>query len=207
MGMFDTLYIEKKLPLPAVVKDLKIDWKKEDFQTKDFERLMNTYKVTKSGQLLTLQQEREWVEDGSRFGGHFETKSEKWVKSSYTGIVIFYTTVCSDEEQKSHHLMEFATEQEINEADGFDYSLDFQAKFIDGKLKELKLVSVDAYPIKQYLISHNEWLKKVNADHAKISYKIKSFLRKNIPCRGYNRFINLLNKFIGFQQKLIIKLY
>ena len=207
MGMFDTIYIEKKLPLPAVVKDLKIDWKKEAFQTKDLECLMNLYKVNRSGQLLTLSQDREWVEDNSRFGGYFNTISERWIKSNHTGKILFYTTVCSNPEQKENDFFDFTPQNQIDGADGFDYSLDFEAKFVDGKLKNLKFIRVDAYPIKEYLITHNKWVAGVKEKEAKLSYKIKSFLQRTIPNRGYFKIINSLNKFVSLQQKLISKLY
>ena len=207
MGMFDTFFIEKKLPLPAVVKDLKIDWKKEAFQTKDLECLMNLYKVNRSGQLFTLFQEREWVEDSGRFGGHLNTISERWIKSNHTGKVLFYTTVCSNPEQKENDFFDFATKEQIDGADGFDYSLDFEAKFVDGKIKDLKFIRVDVYPIKEYLITHNKWVAARKEKGSKLSYKIKNFFQRTIPNRGYFKIINSLNKFIHFQQKIISKLY
>jgi hypothetical protein len=205
--MFDSIYVEVKLPLPAPVDKLKINWKKEEFQTKDLENLMHRYRINKTGQLMLLDQKAEWVNDDSRFGGYMNVISERWVKSSYTGNIIFYTTVCSDPQQKENELMTAATAEQIDGADGFDYSMDFKAKFVDGKLINIKLLRVDKYAIKEYLLTHNKWVEGVKEKEAKVSYKIKSFFKRHIPHRGYYKGINLLNKFVSFQQKLISKLY
>jgi hypothetical protein len=205
--MFDSIYVEVKLPLPSPVDKLKINWKKEEFQTKDFENMMHKYRVNRAGQLMLLEQKMEWVGDDSRFGGHMNVISERWVKSSHTGTVIFYTTVCSNPEQKEGRWMEPVTQEKIDGADGNDYSLDFQAKFIDGKLKDLKFLRVDIYPIKEYLINHNKWVEGVKQKQAKLSYKIKSFFKTVIPNRGYFKIVTQLSKIVSFQQKLISKLY
>ena len=205
--MFDYLTVEVKLPIPAPVDKLKINWKKEEFQTKDLDNLMHKYRINRAGQLVFLEQEAEWVEDGSRFGGYMNVISERWIKSNHTGKVLFYTTICSHPEQKENDFFEFAPQDQIDGADGFDYSLDFEAKFVDGKLKDLKFVRVDAYPIKEYLITHNKWVAARKEKEAKLSYKIKSFFQRSIPNRGYFKLIKHLNKFVNFQQKLITKLY
>jgi hypothetical protein len=209
MGMFDSLYVEVKLPIPSPVDKLKINWKKEEFQTKGLDNLMHKYRINRAGQLVFLDQETEWVEDDSpsRFGGYLNVISERWIKSNYTGKVVFYTTVCSNPEQKENSFFELVPEDQIDSADGFDYSLDFEAKFVDGKLKDLKFLRVDVYPIKEYLINHNKWAQEVKEKQSKLSYKIKSFFKKVIPNKGYYKIINKLNKFVGLQQKLITKLY
>ena len=209
MGMFDSIYVEVKLPIPSPVDKLKINWKKEEFQTKDLDNLMHKYRINRAGQLLFLDQETEWVKDDSPslFGGYLNVISERWIKSNYTGKVVFYTTVCSNPEQKENGLFELVPEDQIDSADGFDYSLDFEAKFIDGKLKDVKFVRIDIYPIKEHLITHNKWVTARQEKEAKLSYKIKSFFKKVIPNKGYYKIINKLNKFVGLQQKLITKLY
>jgi hypothetical protein len=205
--MFDFIYVEVKLPLPTPVDTLKINWKKEEFQTKDLENLMYRYRINKTGQLMLLDQKVEWVNDDSRFGGYMNVLSERWVKSRYTGNIVFYTTVCSNPEQKETEFMHTVTAEQIDGADGFDYSMDFKAKFIDGKLINIKLLRVDKYAIKEYLITHNKWAEEVKQKHAKLSYKIKNFFKTAIPNRGYFKIINGLNKFVSFQGKLVSKLY
>jgi hypothetical protein len=207
MGMFDRIFVEVKLPLPKIVENLKINWKKEEFQTKDLDNLMYSYRISKSGRLMFLDQKTEWVKDNSRFGGHINVISECWLKSKHTGKVFFYTTVCSNPDQKESEWMEFVTQDQIDGADGFDYSLDFEAKFVDGVLKTLKLAKFEKYPIKEYLLTHNKWVEGIKEKEARLSFKIKSFFKTVIPNRGYYKIINYLNKLIGFQQKIITKLY
>ena len=207
--MFDSLYVEVKLPIPSPVDKLKINWKKEEFQTKDLDNLMHKYRINRAGQLLFLDQETEWVKDDSPslFGGYLNVISERWIKSNYTGKVVFYTTVCSNPEQKENSFFELVPEDQIDSADGFDYSLDFEAKFIDGKLKDVKFIRVDSFPIREHLITHNKWVTVRQEKEARLSYKIKSFFQRNIPNRGYFKIIKYLNKFISLQQKLVTKLY
>jgi hypothetical protein len=103
--------------------------------------------------------------------------------------------------------MEFVTQEQIDGADGFDYSLDFEAKFVDGVLKTLKLAKFDKYPIKEYLISHNKWVEGIKEKEARLSYKIKSFFKTVIPNKGYYKIINYLNKFVELQSRAVRKLY
>ena len=35
MGMFDTIFVKKKLPLTKELKVLDVNWEEVDFQTKD----------------------------------------------------------------------------------------------------------------------------------------------------------------------------
>ena len=203
MGMFDSIHWEKKLPIPSPVNKLKINWKEQEFQTKDFECLLYKYKVNRNGQLFLLKQETEWVEDESRFGGYLNVISEKWEKSTYTGTIVFYNTVCSNPEQKSKPFLDKFTQDEIDSADGFDYSLDFSATFINGKVDNIKLISVEAQPIRQYIINHNEWVDAVNKKQSKLSYKVKNVLRK-IP--AWKVLLNLLNKAVQLQSNVLNKL-
>jgi hypothetical protein len=103
--------------------------------------------------------------------------------------------------------MELVAQDQIDGADGFDYGLDFEAKFVDGVLKTLKLAKLNKYPIKEYLLTHNKWVEGIKEKEARLSFKIKRFFKIVIPNRGYYKIINYLNKLIGFQQKIITKLY
>jgi hypothetical protein len=204
MGMFDTIYWEKKLPLPTPVNKLKINWKEEDFQTKDLNCFLNTFKVNSRGQLLLLNETREWVEDNSRFGGFFKTTSAVWEKFPHTGTIVFYTTVCSNPEQRPHGaLLETYSQEQINNADGFDYSMDFSATFINGKVDSIKLISIEADPIRNDLIRHNSWVNTVKKKEALLSYKAKNFLRK-IP--AWKAFIRILEKAVSLQNTIIRKI-
>ena len=63
MGMFDTIYCVKKLPLTKEIKKAfpDTDWSKADFQTKDLDNTLATYSITKNGTLSFLRIEGESV--------------------------------------------------------------------------------------------------------------------------------------------------
>jgi hypothetical protein len=209
--MFDTIVWERKLPIPNIAKDLKIDWTKEKFQTKDFDCLMDNYKVDKNGQLWRLNRKTKWVETpDALFGGHLETVSKRWVKCKYTITIDFGCYICGSPEQDDIGIDEIASEEKINSADEYFYSLDFLAKFVDGKLTRTKLLKIDLFPIRESLLNHNKWVLERRKKEAKLSSRIKRLARKAFKAVGldYNKhFYNQLNKFVNFQQSLVRKLF
>lgn len=101
MGMFNYIKVEQDLPLNDELKALNIDFKKEEFQTKDLEpNIMVTY-IIRDYKLFELKVEGHWednpdyVKDGTKFGEFFN--KNKWVKDSeeevlrddFTGTIIF----------------------------------------------------------------------------------------------------------------------
>ncbi len=88
MGMFDTIRFE--VPLP----DLP-DPSGREFQTKDFDCLLDEYRVTAEGR---LQHEEYEVEDRSdpnaegfyRLIGMMTRVNQHWVDSDFTGDILFY---------------------------------------------------------------------------------------------------------------------
>lgn len=112
MGMFDSLHCDYPLGDERV--------QGHEFQTKDLECLMESYRITEDGRLLLKDVEWQWVDDpGNTFlGGHLDEVSHEWVDTNYHGILNFYTYY-RDEEKMEH------------------VSVDFYAKFTDGKLVDL----------------------------------------------------------------------
>jgi len=101
MGMFNYIKVEQDLPLNDELKALNIDFKKEEFQTKDLEpNIMVTY-IIRDYKLFELKVEGHWednpdyVKDGTKFSEFFN--KNKWVKDSeeevlrddFTGAIIF----------------------------------------------------------------------------------------------------------------------
>jgi hypothetical protein len=81
MGLFDTVYCEYPLPDPRH-QDL-------DFQTKDFERLLDTYTITRDGRLVRhagrgltrLDRDIEWPLHGDiRIYTHEESLDPHWIE-------------------------------------------------------------------------------------------------------------------------------
>ena len=110
MGMFDSLHCDYPLGDERV--------QGHEFQTKDLECLMESYRITEDGRLLYRQREWERVFEPDGVGWFPEEVGHEWVDTNYHGILNFYTHY-RDEEKMEH------------------VSVDFYAKFTDGKLVDL----------------------------------------------------------------------
>jgi len=101
MGMFNYIKVEQDLPLNDELKALNIDFKKEEFQTKDLEpNIMVTY-IIRDYKLFELKVNGHWednpdyVAGNGRFREFFD--KNKWVKDGeeevfrddFTGTIIF----------------------------------------------------------------------------------------------------------------------
>lgn len=103
MGMFDDVICEAKLP-DGFVSD-------NGYQTKDFECVLATFKITAEGRLV--RREYEWSEsDDAPLGIRREQRG--WKDVNYHGFLNFYTS-------------------------GLDGWHEYDAKFTDGQLVEIKL--------------------------------------------------------------------
>lgn len=99
MGMYDNLKIStSKLPLSESEK-IAIG-ENPDWQTKDFECILSTAKITDDGKLRFLTFKYDWDENAeSALGkltgkkGALVTKDEQWVDIAHHGYVNFYTSV------------------------------------------------------------------------------------------------------------------
>ncbi len=114
MGMFDRLYVEAGLPLTEELKALSIDWKAEEFQTKDLVCFLGKYKIQEDGTLWSFG-----------YGGIDDDLppddlEKTWSREDYHGEINFYTG--------------------FYDLDGSDWWVEFTAYFIYGKLDKLVLV-------------------------------------------------------------------
>jgi hypothetical protein len=182
MGMFDTIFIKKKLPLTKELKKLDIKWEEIDFQTKDLENLLDTYEITKSGKLRHLWQERKWVDDDSAFlKGYLDVVREEWRDVNFHGTINFYTSYCDN---NSYH-WDFINDdpeqmswEDIELIQGYDWWVEFEAYFTKGKLEDIKLIKVTKDPISERIKNNKIWAEKRAVENKKISRKVVSFLRK-----------------------------
>lgn len=137
MGMFDYLKVKKPVPLPEEVKPLNIDWKNIEFQTKDLENCLIEYFIGEDDFLYETQIEHEYVpytEEEKKDKNHRAwspwknviEKSRTDVKVDFHGKIGFYTYETLNEEQ--------------------DFSLDYEAYFIYGKLDKLELKKFEKFP-------------------------------------------------------------
>jgi hypothetical protein len=206
MGMFDTIFIKKKLPLTKKLKALKIDWAKEPFQTKDLENLLDTYEITRSGELRHLWQERVWKDDDSAFlKGYLDVVKEEWRKVDFHGTINFYT---DHTDNNSYHWdyinddPEQMSWDDIEIIHGHDWWIEFEAYFTHGFLDDIKLIKVTKEPISKRIKNNKLWAEKRAAENKKLSRRIVNFLRQfgwyrtliRYTIRGVNASYNALTK-------------
>jgi hypothetical protein len=197
MGMFDTIFVKKKLPLTKELKALNIEWAKEPFQTKDLESLMETYEITKSGKLRYLWQERVWKDDDSAFlKGYMDVVKEEWREIDFHGTINFYTSYCDNDSYNWDFINddpEQMTWDDIEIIQGYDWWIEFEAYFTHGFLDNIKLIKATKDPISERIKNNKIWAEKRATENKKLSRKIVGFLRK-FAC--YRSLIRLLLRLV-----------
>jgi hypothetical protein len=153
MGMFDYLICQRQLPIPYELKDCRVDWDREVFQTKSLDKLLFTYLISKDGCLFRDANPKKVAEDSAipfSTGLAFNFHEDNWgldypgkerangledalalidYKIDYHGYIIFYTII--------HDLKH----EDLNE----DCRVEFIAKFTDGKLQNIEFKKLDRY--------------------------------------------------------------
>lgn len=129
MGMYDEIIVEYPLKEYEFLQN-------EVFQTKDFDNLMDTYKITKDGRLLLEEVEYEPVPEEKRpyYGteqwdknplfqviGAVKRDTLGWRDTNYHGIIKFYTLhkKANDKERRWY---------------------EFKSKFTNGNLEKIELI-------------------------------------------------------------------
>lgn len=208
MGLFDTIFVKKKLPLTKELKALNVNWEEEPFQTKDLENLLDTYEITKAGKLRHLYQERKWKDDDSAFlKGYFDVVKEEWRDVPFHGTINFYTSHCTnitkhwdvleDEDQLSF--------EDIELIPGDDWWIEFEAIFTKGKLQEIRLIKADKTPVSERVHNNKVWAMKRAEENKKLGRRVVNFLRK---FRWYRALIRYTLRFINWSHsKLTSALY
>jgi hypothetical protein len=174
MGMFDTIYCEKKLPLTKEIKKAfpDTDWSKADFQTKSLDNTMTTYSITKNGVLSILKIEGKNIrtmtkkeEEKARKQGKFcwpykfVEKSRKYEKYIYNGAVNFY----------------YYQEDKDNNT----WDLEFTATFVKGKITNLVLDSAKIiHTAEENAANEKVWKDKIEAYERHPWTKTKKILNK-----------------------------
>jgi hypothetical protein len=134
MGMFDHVDVDESIELPRLSKERREHMREYDkFQTKDFERTMATYKITKDRRLFKMkaryetvpEQERPYYNDPKaeeqpilKYFGMLRLIEEGWEDTNFHGVLNFYTFI---------------------EGDWYEYD----AKFTDGDLTSITPVRIE----------------------------------------------------------------
>jgi hypothetical protein len=155
MGMFDRVKFEDHsiLPLPKEIKRLELP---NDFQSKDFDCLMDEYLVLKNGKLAKV-----FYKDVRRTKKEYEEalKEIEFLKTS--DVYSFYAELAKTKrvQDKIKEIPDthgkFNIYDIIKTKNGKEYSIDYELKFTDGILVDVKLVSFsDITPKKEKKIKN-----------------------------------------------------
>ncbi len=118
--MFDYVSVADKLPFNDEMVKLGLNENKFTFQTKDLNKRMTTYFI-QGGRLFEQRYKTtRWVEEPDSFaGGRLEREGEYLHDTEYHGVLNFY---------------------HLEVVGNLDCWMEYDAKFNDGNLSELKLV-------------------------------------------------------------------
>jgi len=207
MGMFDTIKCEVTLPITKkVAKNFRNTvWTEVPFQTKDLDCILSTYIIRKNNTLVHQIEKNEWIprekEKGLR-GFFNEIRKDRWrspyevvhkgttyKKVKHTGVINFYSI-----------------ETDINDN---EWDIEFDAKFVDGKLISLKMKSAKIWrKASEVRKSNKEIEDMMQRSYNHFPNKVRRFLNK--VTFGYwrwfwNRVANFIQKASGFLTKTIYK--
>lgn len=147
MGMFDSVRFEDVSMLPKPDKDFSLDLNSLDFQTKSLDNALYLYTIGKDKHL--------YQENGPFFE---EEESEKKEKK----LINF------------HGILNFGA---YHSTDLIDYSVEYKAKFTDGVLQDIELLSYKIYHHESKKIKIEKYKEEYKKEKNKTSNKIISFLQ------------------------------
>ena len=201
MGLFNYIKVEQDLPLNEELKALNIDFKKEEFQTKELEEnTMSTY-IIRDYRLFELKINSHWednpdyVKDGSRFGEFFnknklvEDSREEVFRDDFTGVFTFGCYILG---------------KDINDDDLFP---DWKCVVIKGLVEEMSLITpVDRNSSKARIEAEESFKKELDDHDRKMKCPVYSFYFKyyvktmNLIEWKLSAGINTIIKFLNWLQ-------
>jgi hypothetical protein len=188
MGMFDTVYCNYPLPVSKKVIDTGFDYQGHDYQTKDLDNFLNVYTITEEGDLIEKVVEREWIDDDSAFlKGYMKEISSHDEKIDFHGIINFYT----------YHTINKMVEGEKKET---TITLDYEAKFTDGKLQSITLLDEEVSDTTDQMKEQNLFFERLESQSKKwynkyiFNTKIYSKFKKNFLFTPIYKLHNLTGK-------------
>lgn len=148
MGMFDNIVVNHPLPLPLEVANVLPDIYDVSFQTKSFENGMDFYWLEESGILRREHCQYVWVDnDDTPLKGYMDVVDKKVLDYPYHGIIEFYC----------YETIYFNDQKTI----GVDVSIDYSAKFTDGKLEGIELVEFKVESANERIADMNQLFESI----------------------------------------------
>jgi hypothetical protein len=128
--MFDSIQCNYPLPLPLGVVDILPDPYDQEFQTKDLENLLDLYYLNEDGILYWRKRKYEWKDDDDAFlKGYMDVVEEEVVPTDFHGVLNFY---CYE-----------TVEEDIENNKAKDVTIDYLAKFTNGKVENIEILSYE----------------------------------------------------------------
>jgi hypothetical protein len=173
MGMYDVIFVKRKLPLSKELKKAfpDTDWALEEFQTKDLENTLTAYtikgtslywdKVDGEYVRVTTEEEENKLRRAKRFCWpyKFVETSRKQVKHEFHGTINFY-----------HYK---------DDKDNNTWDIEFNATFNKGKLTGIELIKGEiSSTAEENAERERAWQETVNAHERHPWTKTKRFLNK-----------------------------
>jgi hypothetical protein len=189
MGMFDSIECNYPLPLPLEVVDIMPDLYDQEFQTKDLENLLDLYYLNEDGILYWRKRKYEWKDDDDAFlKGYMDVIEEEVVPIDFHGVLNFY---CYE-----------TVEKDLENNKAKDITIDYLAKFTNGKLENIEVLSYEIRDATVRIIDLKNTMKK-HEERRKRWYNKYIFYTK-----GWKFIKNkIILSPISFLKKLLDKLY
>jgi hypothetical protein len=178
MGMFDTIVCKYSLPMP---EDPKGYMGLPNFQTKDFECGLQEYTIQEDGSLWIEKRKTEYVPGNPNAKsfldrmGHMKTL-ESWLEPHKITQTI--------------HMYDY---QQNRDGD-YDYSIEYQATFVEGTVTNIKLVDFEAIDNKERKQKDKEHFEQMRL---RIQFEQKFY---------YKYFLKYYNKSLSFVCYYIYKM-
>lgn len=194
MGMFDSIQCNYPLPLPLEVIDVMPDPYDLEFQTKDLENLLDNYYLNEDGVLSWHKKKYKWKDDDSTFlKGYMDVVEEEIVPTDFHGVLNFY---CYE-----------TVEKDIENNKAKDICIDYLAKFTNGKLENIEVLSYEIIDATVRIIDLKNTMKK-HEERRKRWYNKYIFYTKGwkfIKNKIILNPIDLLRKFLDKLYWLIVR--
>jgi hypothetical protein len=194
MGMFDSIECNSPLPLPLEVVDVLPDPYDQEFQTKDLENLLDLYYLNEDGILYWRKRKYEWKDDDNAFlKGYMDVVEEEVVPTDFHGVLNFY---CYE-----------TVEEDIENNKAKDVTIDYLAKFTNGKLENIEVLSYEIRDATVRIIDLKNTMKK-HEERRKRWYNKYLFYTKGwkfIKNKIILNPIDLLRKFLDKLYWLIVR--
>jgi hypothetical protein len=147
MGMFDSIECNYPLPLPLDVVDIMPDPYNQEFQTKDLENLLDLYYLNEDGILYWRKRKYQWKDDDDSFlKGYMDVVDEEVVPTDFHGVLNFYYYE--------------TVEEDIENNKAKDVTIDYLAKFTNGKLENIEILSYEIIDATVRIIDLKNTMKK-----------------------------------------------